>query len=121
MLEACLQCGICSDNCFLEQIGIRSFINLPLNGDTSCIWNCSNCWTCQDICPVNIPLMEIKWQEQQKNEPPPAYAQSLENIFLYGYCLPVNPEEINSFRLDDNLEPIRLASPGTIAALLSPR
>jgi hypothetical protein len=62
--------------------------------------------------------MEIKWRVQQTVEPPPAYAKSLENIRIYGYCLPIEPEQFNSFRLDDGLEPIILASPNKIASLL---
>ena len=118
MFEACLKCAICYENCYLEQMGIASFIRLPLQEDASSIWTCSNCWTCQDICPVNIPLMELKWQLQQMIETPPSYAASLENIALCGYCLQIDPEELNPFRLDDGLEPLILASSNIIATLL---
>ena len=118
MFESCLKCAICKDNCYLEQMGISSFVHLPLEGDASSIWICSNCWTCQDICPVDIPLMELKWQLQRTIKPPPSYAASLENIILCGYCLQIEPEEINPFRLDDGLEPVSLASSDTIATLL---
>lgn len=118
MFESCLKCAVCYENCYLEQMGIASFVHLPLEGDASSIWICSNCWTCQDICPVGIPLMELKCQVQQKLEPPSSYKASLENILLCGFCLPIEPEELNPFRLDDGLEPVTLVSSNTIATLL---
>ena len=118
MFDACLKCNICYENCYLEQMGIPSFVRLPLQKDASSIWTCSNCWTCQDICPVGISLMELKWQLQQTIEPPPSYGASLENILLCGYCLPIDPDELNPFRLDDGLEPVTLASSNVIAILL---
>jgi len=34
------------------------------------------------------------------------------------YCLPIEPEELNPFRLDEGFEPVTLASPHIITALL---
>jgi heterodisulfide reductase subunit C len=99
-------------------MGIASFVRLPLEEDATNIWTCSNCWTCQDICPAELPLMELKCKVQQTIEPPSIYAASLANILKYGYCLPVDPDDINSFRIDDGLEPLTLAPPATIATLL---
>jgi len=99
-------------------MGISSFVRLPLHDDATGIWNCSNCWTCHDICPVGIPLMDLKWQIQQTLEPPSKYKASLQNILRYGYCLPIEPDDMNPFRMDDGLEPITLADTTIIAALL---
>lgn len=118
MFESCLKCAVCIENCYLEQMGIPSFVHLPGEEDPSSIWICSNCWTCQDVCPADIPLMELKWQLQRTIQPPPNYAASLENILLCGYCLQIESEELNQFRLDIGLEPVTLASPNTIASIL---
>lgn len=118
MFDSCLKCGSCYENCYLEQMGISSFVRLPFYEDASSLWTCSNCWTCQDTCPAGIPLMELKWQLQRTVEAPPIYTASLENILKCGYCFPIYPEDINSFRIDDGLDPLTLASPETIAILL---
>ncbi|HEX3011513.1 MAG TPA: hypothetical protein VHQ70_05660 [Syntrophomonadaceae bacterium] len=118
MLESCLQCGLCLENCFLEKTGIPSFICFVRDEDTSHIWTCSNCWTCQDLCPAHINLLEIKWHLQQTFEPPSSYKASLINILNCGYSLPVDPEDMNPFRTEDGLEPVILASPEIIKTLL---
>ena len=118
MFDSCLKCELCYENCYLEQMGISSFVRLPLQDDDAGIWNCSNCWTCHDICPAGIPLMDLKWEIQQTLEPPSRYMASLQNIFVCGYCLPIEPDDINPFRLDDGLEPITLADTMIVAALL---
>lgn len=116
--ESCLDCGACLGICFLEKMGIDSFVKVRLQENTGSIWNCTNCWNCQEICPAGINLMEIKWQMQQGVEPPESYAASFKNILLCGYCLLVEPDDLNVFRQDDDLEPITLASQETITTLL---
>ncbi|MGI5922030.1 MAG: 4Fe-4S dicluster domain-containing protein [Syntrophomonadaceae bacterium] len=118
MFDKCLKCGLCYDNCYLEQLGIPSFARLARGENASALWTCSNCWTCQDICPAGVPLMAAKWQLQQKSRPPRVYSASLTNILNCGYCLPIDPEDINTFRTDDGLDPLTLASAATIATLL---
>lgn len=118
MFDSCLKCGICYENCYLEQMGIPSFVRLLVQEDAASLWTCSNCWNCQDSCPVGIPLMELKWQMQQEVQSPPVYTASLANILKCGYCLPVDPDDINSFRIDDGLDPLTLAPPITIGVLL---
>jgi ferredoxin len=118
MFESCLKCGVCYDNCYLEHMGIPSFVRLLVHEDTASLWTCSNCLTCQDSCPAGIPLMELKWQMQQEVKSPPLYTASLANIRKCGYCLPVDPADINSFRIDDGLDPLTLAPLATIDVLL---
>lgn len=109
---------MCYENCYLEKMGIPSFIGILAGENKFDIWTCSNCWTCQAVCPASLPLMELKWNLQQNTAPPPSYAAALKNILQCGYCLPIEPEEINPFRLDEGLEPIRTAQPDMIAAVL---
>lgn len=118
MFDFCIKCGICYDNCYLEQREIPSFVRVIFQEDADTLWTCSNCWTCQDSCPIGIPLMELKWQLQQGVQSPPIYTASLANILKCGYCLSVDPNEINPFRLDDGLDPLTLAPPATIEVLL---
>jgi ferredoxin len=103
----------------LQQIGIPSFVGLLFDEDAADLWTCSNCWTCQDSCPAGIPLMELKWQMQQEIQAPPVYAAALANILKCGYCLPVDPDDINPFRIDDGLDPLILAPKAIIEMLLS--
>lgn len=119
MFDSCIKCGICYENCYLQQIGIPSFVGLLFDEDAADLWTCSNCWTCQDSCPAGIPLMELKWQMQQKIQAPPVYAAALANILKCGYCLPVDPDDINPYRIDDGLDPLILAPKAIIEMLLS--
>jgi hypothetical protein len=50
---------------------------------------------------------------------PPVYAAALANILKCGYCLPVDPDDINPFRIDDGLDPLILAPKAIIEMLLS--
>jgi ferredoxin len=118
MFDSCLKCGVCYENCYLEKIGIPSFVRLLFNDDTAGSLTCSNCWTCQDVCPADLPLMDLRREMRGNVDPSPMYDAALANILKCGYCFPIYPEDINSFRTDDGLDPLTLASPATIAFLL---
>lgn len=117
MVDDCLKCGICYQSCFLNNLGLTSFVSYSFKDDIEGLWTCCNCWTCQDNCPENIPLMVLKWQLQRSEEAPPRLLEAFTHIQACGYCLPVDSEDTNSFRMDIGLDSITLA-PNTIVATL---
>lgn len=119
MIDNCIKCGACYNSCFIEELGLISFVSYTFNNDKDGLWTCCNCWTCQDGCPQNIPLMQLKWDLQRCEVTPPALLASFNNIELCGYCLPVDEEDINAFRTDIGLDPITIAPDGIITLLLN--
>lgn len=119
MFETCIQCGCCQESCYLENKGIRSFASVPLEGaDQVNIWMCSNCWVCQDQCPQGVPLMEYKKQLQRQRPKPYGWAEGIRLIAQCGFCLPIDLDSLNEFRVEVGLEPITGILSSTIKHLL---
>ncbi|MDD3890280.1 MAG: hypothetical protein PHT79_11825 [Syntrophomonadaceae bacterium] len=117
MFEDCIKCGICLQECFLQKLGINSFVSLPASDDPDGLWICCNCWICQEHCPVTLPLMNIKWQLQRNQQPPAFFERVLENIKACGHCIAIDEEEINDFREDIGLDAITLPESSIIQKL----
>jgi heterodisulfide reductase subunit C2 len=116
--DACLNCGICYDNCLLEQMGFTAFVSLPFRNDASGLWICCNCWSCQECCPAGLPLMSLKWSLQRAENTPAQLMEAFNLIQKCGYCLPVEQEDLNPIRTEIGLEPISIPSAAIITILL---
>ena len=66
----CYQCGACVGDCpsarFSEEfnprqimLGVLYGMREEVVGDTSPVWQCSNCFTCFDRCPQNVKPIEV--------------------------------------------------------------
>ncbi|MDO8736993.1 MAG: hypothetical protein Q7K29_07940, partial [Thermoleophilia bacterium] len=82
-------------------------------------WNCSNCWKCEESCPVGVDIYDVMMKKRREEEAPAQYRRSYERICETGYSFPV--EEINTIREMWGLRKVRLADPEKVRRLLADR
>lgn len=109
MTDRCLKCGSCVNACPVQKIGYPSFVASRLEeaGENK-LWLCTNCWLCQQVCPVGIDLWSIKSMLRRRAENVPEGVQTgYDHLAAGGFILPIN-EEINLMRAEQGLEPFQL-------------
>ena len=71
-LYPCLQCGICTTECPISKvtngsynprrnllISLLGYKDLLLEGDSLMVWGCTDCHTCEEVCPQHIELTDL--------------------------------------------------------------
>jgi heterodisulfide reductase subunit C len=106
-ISYCYQCGYCNTNCPVHQrVGSRynprdlvlfslmgykdAILNHP---DPLALWGCTNCETCDEICPSEIPITDIinylKNLSVEKGKAPDYYPNLMKTITENGKAIPV--------------------------------
>jgi heterodisulfide reductase subunit C len=79
-------------------------------------WSCSNCWKCEESCPIGVDVYEMMMEKRRQEEAPVRYRKAYESICATGYSMPV--DEINTIREMWGLKKIRLTDPTKVRRLL---
>ncbi|MDN5345419.1 MAG: 4Fe-4S dicluster domain [Clostridia bacterium] len=117
MLADCLHCGACRRVCPVQRLGRASFPgSWEKDEPNPAVWNCTNCWLCQENCPQGLDLWQAKALAQRQQPPPPGIARSVANLRNTGLSLPVIPE-INENRQEYELSPLKPVNPQILSLL----
>jgi len=118
MSTSCLLCERCIDACPLSHMDLKSFLLASKREDyPTRLWNCTNCWKCQEVCPQGIDLWDIKMKDRLRYDPPQAMIQRASHLQTIGCALPIS-DETNQTREYYNLKPISLLNPELLSQLL---
>ncbi|NVM19355.1 MAG: 4Fe-4S dicluster domain-containing protein, partial [Candidatus Lokiarchaeota archaeon] len=107
-LYPCLQCGICSSECPVSKVTMGNYNprrnvlailllykDLLLKGDDLVIWGCTDCHTCDEVCPQNIELTDLfaflKNQSINLGRGPDYIAEQAKLIFDNAKAIPSQP------------------------------
>jgi len=71
-LYPCLQCGVCTTECPVSKVTngtynprrnilatLLGYKDLLLEGDNLLVWGCTDCHTCEEVCPQHIELTDL--------------------------------------------------------------
>lgn len=72
---------------------------------------------CQEACPQDIDLWDIKVRAQRQTQPPPRVAAGIENLRTTGLALSFS-QEINTRRREYGLEPVSLVAKHVLELLI---
>ncbi|MFX0103032.1 MAG: 4Fe-4S dicluster domain-containing protein [Candidatus Hodarchaeota archaeon] len=118
----CIQCGVCSSGCQVSEwmdlqphLVVSSLLLGMKNRILSsrAIWSCSICHRCTERCPKSVNysflLAHLRNMAMESGNVPIEYKSDLENVYLYGFALPLNDamkKSLNRRRLKINLPEI---------------
>ncbi|MHA1459266.1 MAG: 4Fe-4S dicluster domain-containing protein [Promethearchaeota archaeon] len=121
-LYPCLQCGTCTSECPVAFVTegnynprrnilatLLGYKDLLFKGDDLVIWGCTDCHTCDEVCPQGIELTflfaSLKNQSIALGEGPDYIIQQAKTIFDYAKAIPSQPA-IERRRLELGLPPV---------------
>ncbi|MBY8987810.1 MAG: 4Fe-4S dicluster domain-containing protein, partial [Candidatus Lokiarchaeota archaeon] len=107
-LYPCLQCGICTSECPVSKVtmgnynprrnilaALFGYRELLLNGDDLVIWGCTDCNTCDELCPQDIKLTDLfaslKNQSIALGKGPGYIIKQAKTIFDNALAIPSQP------------------------------
>ena len=56
MSDKCTKCNTCTDNCPIIEVTGKENLYDVFFGNEENIWNCSSCFTCDEVCPENLSV-----------------------------------------------------------------
>ncbi len=115
--DECLGCGLCVTVCPVETVGGHAIVSFLAGDPVYDVWLCTSCWRCQEACPAGVDIHELMMEARRRRSAPEGYRQAFENVLACGYALCVGPE-VNEGRALWGLEPVELAPPGRVRAVL---
>jgi len=133
-LYPCLQCGICTSECPVSKVTtgnynprrnvlatLLGYKDLLLKGDGLVIWGCTDCNTCDEVCPHNIELTglfsSLKNQSIVLGKGPDYYIQQAKRIFNNAKAIPSQPA-IERRREELGLPPVSVPNINEVETLL---
>jgi heterodisulfide reductase subunit C len=107
-LYPCLQCGTCSSECPVSKVTMGNYNprrnilavlfgykSLLLNGDDLVIWGCTDCHTCDEVCPQDIKITDLfaslKNQSIALGKGPDYVVEQAKRIFDNAKAIPSQP------------------------------
>ena len=107
-LYPCLQCGTCTSECPVSIVTkgnynprrnilatLLGYKDLLLNGDDLVIWGCTDCHTCEEVCPQGIELTDLfaslKNQSIVLGKGPDYIIEQAKTIFDNAKAIPSQP------------------------------
>jgi len=107
-LYPCLQCGTCTSECPVSIVTkgnynprrnilttLLGYKDLLLNGDDLVIWGCTDCHTCEEVCPQGIELTDLfaslKNQSIALGKGPDYIIEQAKTIFDNAKAIPSQP------------------------------
>jgi heterodisulfide reductase subunit C len=129
----CYQCGACVGDCpthrFLPEFSPRTIIlqalygmEDELTGPDSLIWNCTNCYNCQERCPQEVHPIEViialKNISREKGTHLKAVDHIIERVTEQGVTV-MATDLIKRRRKELGLPPFTMQCHGEVSALLS--
>ena len=107
-LYPCLQCGTCTSECPVSIVTkgnynprrnilatLLGYKDLLLNGDDLAIWGCTDCHTCEEVCPQGIELTYLfaylKNQSITLGKGPDYIIEQAKTIFDNAKAIPSQP------------------------------
>ncbi|NHI90881.1 MAG: 4Fe-4S dicluster domain-containing protein [Candidatus Lokiarchaeota archaeon] len=58
MSVKCAKCNTCTKNCPIIEITGKENLFEVFFGNEENIWNCSSCFTCEEVCPENLSVRD---------------------------------------------------------------
>jgi len=107
-LYPCLQCGVCTSECPVSKVtmgnynprrnvlaALSGYKDWLLNRDDLVIWGCTECHTCDEVCPYDIELTSLfaslKNQSIALGKGPNYIATQAQNIFDHAKAIHSQP------------------------------
>lgn len=107
-LYPCLQCGICTSECPVSKVTMGNYNprrnvlatllgykDLLLKGDDLVIWGCTDCHTCDEVCPHDTELTSLfaslKNQSIALSKGPDYIVKQAQNIFDHAKAIHSQP------------------------------
>jgi heterodisulfide reductase subunit C len=107
-LYPCLQCGVCTSECPVSKVTmgkynprrnilatLLGYKDLLLNRDDLAIWGCTDCHTCDEVCPQSIELTDLfaslKNQSIALGKGPDYIIEQAKTIFDNAKAIPSQP------------------------------
>jgi heterodisulfide reductase subunit C len=133
-LYPCLQCGICTSECPVSKVTmgnynprrnvlatLSGYKDLLLKGDDLTIWGCTDCHTCDEVCPHDIKLTSLfaslKNQSIALGKGPNYIVEQAKIVFENAKAIPSQPA-IERRREDLGLPPVSKPNINEIQTLL---
>nr|MDO8079719.1 heterodisulfide reductase-related iron-sulfur binding cluster [Candidatus Freyarchaeota archaeon] len=123
VLKNCARCGACSSDCPVadENFNPHQIVKMLLEGkmrevlDAGEFWRCTECYTCHELCPQNMGLIEIfsklKSLVSEKELIPEDIRSQVANVLNNGFAIPPSQALRKRFDLPEppkpNLEKIK--------------
>ena len=134
-LYPCLQCGICTSECPVSRVTMGNYNprrnvlavlllykDLLLKGDDLVIWGCTDCHTCDEVCPQNIELTglfaSLKNQSIAQGKGPDYIFEQVKTVFNHAKAIPSQPA-IERRRQELGLPPVTEPNVSEIQTLLN--
>ena len=129
----CYQCGACVGDCpthrFMPEFSPRTIIlqalygmEEELTGEDALIWNCTNCYNCQERCPQEVNPIEViialKNISREKGMHPKVVDNIIDRVGERGVTV-LHTDLIKRRRSDLGLEDFRIECEEEVAKLLS--
>lgn len=139
LIKACYQCSKCSDNCPVTAataddntttgynpranilMTILGHRDLLLRGDELTVWGCTDCVTCDEVCPEHVELTEVfiylKNQSIALGRGPDFVYSQAKAVFENGKAIP-SQSAIEKRREKLGLPPVIAPDVGELQSLL---
>ena len=133
-LYPCLQCGVCTSECPVSKVTmgkynprrnilatLSGYKDLLLKGDDLAIWGCTDCHTCDEVCPYDIELTSLfaslKNQSFALGKGPDYIIEQAKAVFNNAKAIPSQPA-IERRRQELGLPPVSKPNLNEVQMLL---
>ncbi len=133
-LYPCLQCGVCTTECPVSKVtngtynprrnilaALLGYKDLLLEGDNLLVWGCTDCHTCEEVCPQHIELTDLfsvlKNQSIVLGNGPEYVIEQAKAVFNNAKAIPSQPA-IERRREDLGLPPVSEPNINEVQTLL---
>jgi heterodisulfide reductase subunit C len=133
-LYPCLQCGICTTECPVSKVTngnynprrnilatLLGYRDLILEGENLTVWGCTDCHTCEEVCPQHIELTDLfsslKNQSIVLGKGPEYVIEQAKTVFNNAKAIPSQPA-IERRRQELGLPPVSEPNINEIQTLL---
>ena len=133
-LYPCLQCGVCTTECPVSKVTngtynprrnilatLLGYKDLLLEGDNLLVWGCTDCHTCEEVCPQHIELTDLfsvlKNQSIVLGNGPEYVIEQAKAVFNNAKAIPSQPA-IERRREDLGLPPVSEPNINEVQTLL---
>ena len=133
-LYPCLQCGVCTSECPVSKVTmgkynprrnilatLSGYKDMLLNRDDLAIWGCTDCHTCDEVCPYDIELTSLfaslKNQSFALGKGPDYIIEQAKAVFNNAKAIPSQPA-IERRRQELGLPPVSKPNLNEVQMLL---
>ena len=62
----CKKCNTCTENCPIIEVSGKKNLFEVFFGSNENIWNCSSCFTCEEVCPEKLSVRDEIFEKRRE-------------------------------------------------------